>query len=94
MNARDLTLNIAVNLGRVGRWATEGNKQRIEQFLADTQEYVDQLAVTPRSKRFDPTYQRFLRSYHALTADIRCDEEWAEEAFTWANILTHRAGLA
>ena len=34
MDAKDLTLNIAVNLGRIGRWACEGKQKRLNQFLA------------------------------------------------------------
>ncbi len=94
MDAKELTLNIAVNLGRMARWASEGKKERIEQFIEDTHEYVTLLEQAPRSERFDKTFTVFRTQYHALVADVRCDDVWAEEALTWANILTHRAKLA
>ena len=40
MDAKELTLNIAVNLGRLCRWAMEGRRARLDQFLAETEEYV------------------------------------------------------
>ena len=43
MEAKELTLNIALNLGRLCRWAMEGRRSRIEQFLAQTEEYVTAL---------------------------------------------------
>jgi hypothetical protein len=33
MTAQELTLDIAVNLGRLCRWAMEGRRSRVDQFL-------------------------------------------------------------
>jgi len=93
MNARELTLNIAVNLGRIGRWACEGKRSRLEQFLKETDEYVHQLEEAPQSARFQKTFANFKEDFVRLKNDVRLDAEWAEMAFTWANILTHRAQL-
>ncbi len=87
-------MNIAVNMGRVSRWAMEGKKARIEQFMVQTQEYLDQLASAKKSERFMSTFAAFNKSFQKLISDVRCDRVWAEEALTWANILTHRAKLA
>ena len=43
MDAKEITLNIAVNLGRLCRWAMEGRKERVEQFLAQTEGYLKAL---------------------------------------------------
>ena len=94
MNAKELTLNIAVNMGRIGRWACEGKINRLNQFLEETEGYVAQLDKSPKSARFQKTFDLFKRSFTALKNDVRLDPIWAETAFTWANILTHRAGLA
>ncbi len=94
MGAKDLALNIAVNLGRMARWATEGKRRRIEQFLIETEDYVEQLEKAPQSSRFHKTFKLFQQKFRFLAQDIRLDEVWAEEALTWANILTHRAQLA
>lgn len=94
MNAQELTLNIAVNLGRIGRWAYEGRRSRVEQFLKETQEYVCQLESAPKLPRFQRTFNVFRESFNNLKNDIRLDSAWAEAAYTWANILTHRARLA
>ena len=94
MDAKELTLNIAVNLGRIGRWANEGKKTRVDQFLQETSEYLHQLELVPRSKRFDHTFQAFRASYKSLSSDVRLDDAWADDMFTWATILTHRAKLA
>lgn len=94
MNAQDLTLNIAVNMGRLCRWAAEGKEERVKQFLIDTQVYVDQLENTPQSEKFRPTFEKFRKKFDTLKTEIQLNDEWAEEALTWANILTHRAKLA
>lgn len=94
MNAEDLTLNIAVNLGRVSRWAIEHKPQRINQFLIETEQYLNELEKAPKKDRFIPTFERFKKKFYELKNNIRLDVIWAEEMLTWANILTHRAKLA
>lgn len=96
MNAEDLTLNIAVNLGRVSRFASEGREKRVEQFLADTESYIDRLKKAPKSNRFDQTFKRFQEEFLSLTRSYpqANHQEWADQALTWSNILTHRAKLA
>ena len=94
MNAQELTLNIAVNLGRLSRWAQEGKTVRIVQFLDETEGYVNQLEKTKQNERFIKTFQSFRNNFIHLKATKNFDEEWAESMLTWANILTHRAKLA
>ncbi|MDO8498495.1 MAG: hypothetical protein Q7S44_01800 [bacterium] len=94
MNAQDLTLNIAVNLGRVSRWAMEGKEARIKQFLEETNGYVRQLEDTPKKEKFQKTFNSFKDNFSKLKSNVRLDKEWAEDTLTWANILTHRAKLA
>ena len=94
MSTKDLTLNIAVNLGRLGRWASEGRVNRIHQFLAETEEFVSQLEHAPKSPRFSRTFAAFRKSFAELKRQESFDAVWAEMMFTWANILTHRASLA
>lgn len=89
-----MTLNIAVNLGRLGRWAYEGRLNRLNQFLEETDRYVRQLEQSPKSLRFQKTFDVFIKTFYELKSDVRLDSAWAETMFTWANILTHRAGLA
>jgi len=94
MNAKEITLNIAVNLGRLCRWAMEGRKARLDQFLAETGEYVKALEAAPKSERFLPTYEWFKKDFESLSQNVQMDEDWAESMLTWANILSHRAQLA
>jgi len=94
MNAQDITLNIAVNLGRLGRWALEGKEARMKQFLVETEDYLKQLEDAPKSNRFLKTFESFKRVFAILKGNVKLDQDWAENAFTWANILTHRAKLA
>jgi hypothetical protein len=93
MNAKELTLNIAVNLGRLGRWAGEGRDNRINQFLAQTEEYIIQLERLPKPSRFSRTFDMFRKSFNELKSAKQFDLIWQEMMFTWANILTHRASL-
>jgi hypothetical protein len=94
MNAKDLTLNIAVNLGRIGRWACEGKHKRLHQFLDETEGYIRQLEKQPKSSRFQKTFDMFVEVFKDLRCNMNLGPEWAEVMFTWANILTHRASLA
>ena len=94
MSAKEITLNIAVNLGRLCRWAMEGRKARLDQFLAETEEYVNALESAPKSDRFMPTYEWFKQDFESLSHNVQMNEDWAESMLTWANILSHRAQLA
>lgn len=93
MDAKELTLNIAVNLGRLCRWSMEGRRARVDQFLVETQEYLNALEVAPKSARFLPTYEWFKKDFELLASNVQMDANWAESMLTWANILTHRASL-
>ena len=93
MDARELTLNIAVNLGRLCRWSMEGRRARVDQFLVETQEYLNALEVAEKSARFLPTYEWFKKDFEVLSHNVQMDANWAESMLTWANILTHRASL-
>lgn len=93
MDAKELTLNIAVNLGRLCRWAIEGRRARVDQFLAETEEYLRALETVPKSARFLPTYEWFKKDFENLRHNVHLNEDWAESMLTWANILTHRASL-
>ena len=94
MNAKELTLNIAVNMGRLCRWSMEGRRARVDQFLIETQEYVQALDAAPKSDRFLPTYEWFKKDFDLLRLNVAMNADWAESTLTWANILTHRAPLA
>lgn len=93
METKDLVLNISVNLGRLCRWSLEGRQARVEQFLIDTDQYLNALESAPKSARFLPTYEWFKKDFHNLRNNIRMDRDWAESMLTWANILNHRAKL-
>ncbi|EKD57356.1 MAG: hypothetical protein ACD_57C00335G0004 [uncultured bacterium] len=93
MNAHDLILNIAVNLGRMGRWVADGKTGRVKQFMTETEGFLDQLSKAEKSARFEKTFRLFEKSFENLKKR-KMDDNWAEEIFTWANILVHRAKLA
>ena len=94
MSARDLVLNIAVNLGRLSRFSSEGRAKRIKQFLTDTEYYLAELEKIAVSDKFRPTLERFKLDLIRLKDLNFITPEWAEETLTWANILQHRAKLA
>lgn len=94
MTAEDITLNIAVNLGRLSRWAEEDKKTRIGQFLKDTQNYLDLLEKTNIKPEFKKTLFSFKKNFNKLQKNKEFNRDWAEQALTWANILSHRAKLA
>lgn len=94
MNAEQLTLNIAVNLGRISRWAMEGKSSRVKQFLQETERYLKQLEKTSTNERFTKTLESFKNKFYQLKNNVSLDKNWAEDMLTWANILQHRAKLA
>lgn len=94
MNAQELVLNIAVNLGRISRWAMEGKEIRVRQFLSETENYLLELKKTSRGEGFEKTYEKFVCDFKKLNDKVILNDEWAESMLTWANILTHRAKLA
>lgn len=94
MTNQDLILNIAVNLGRLGRYALENKPARIAQFLNDSDNYLKQISVDNLGSKYIPTHKHFLTVYQKLKNKDVVDVDWADTAFTWANILTHRAKLA
>lgn len=94
MSTRDLILNIAVNLGRIGRWAHEKKYDRINQFFLDTDYYVEQLKKARIGDKAASTLIFFEQEYSLLRKSRTFTDEWAERAFTLSNILTHRAKLA
>ena len=94
MSEKELVLNIAVNLGRIARFASEGRLSRAEQFLSETKEYIHQLETSAINPHFQKTFDDFKKTFDELEKNKRLDVSWAETAYTWANILTHRAKLA
>lgn len=94
MTAQEITLNIAVNLGRLGRWVDEGKTSRTKPFLEETEDYLMQLETANKSQKFEKTLESFKISFQDLKDNSNYDKNWAEEALTWANILQHRAKLA
>ena len=94
MNAQDLTLNIAVNMGRLARWVYEGKTARLAQFMKQTDDYLQQLEAIQKSRKFEKTFMSFKKKFEKLKESKEYDKIWAEDALTWANILTHRAKLA
>ena len=93
MKARELVLNIAVNLVRIARFASEGRAPRVRQFVLETQEYLGRLSNSPRSARFEKTFLRFKDKFNSLTTNLEHSDNFVDDLHTWANILTHRAKL-
>jgi len=94
MVPKDLVLHIAVNMGRLARFAMEGKHARINMFLAETEDHLRELEQSQFKRRFKPTLVFFKQKFETLKNSKNFNEGWAEEALTWANILTHRAKLA
>ena len=89
MTSRELMLNIAINLARIGRFAAEGRQARLQQFLKETKLYLRQLQGLPLEPKLEGTQKHFENWLNSNKDTVD-----SEEAYTWANILTHRAQLA
>lgn len=97
LTTQDKILDISVNLARVSEWIlSENKKNRVDQFLKESQKYLSSISKGSVSKRFLPTLALFKKEFKKLVVDRnKADkEEWAERVLTWANILQHRARLA
>lgn len=88
MTNQDLVLNIAVNLSRIGRFLLEKRTQRVQQFVAQTQVQLAELSSHQLSKPLIFPISRLQKLIHQPPADF------AEDYFTLAAILAHRAKLA
>lgn len=93
MNAKNLTLNIAVNLERIGRWSAEGRSARVNQFLTETEGFLKELEKAEKTDKFQRTFIKFKEDFRRLKNDIQLNEDWSERFYTWGNILTHRSKL-
>ncbi len=92
-------LNISVNLSRLSQWVYEGYDKRtqlIDRFMNQTGKYLVDLEKQRVSEKFKPTLERVKKEFSLLKKNLGSQDkrDWAEDALTWANILTHRAKLA
>ena len=71
MNAQELTLNIAVNLGRIGRWAGEGRRNRVNQLVWMKQNYIFiSLNLYQNHRGFQKTFAAFIKTFDSLRSDM------------------------
>ena len=81
-------------MGRLSRYSQQKNLDRIETFLNDNEQYIRELEMSQLSELIKPTIKEFLKAYRALVeSKSKLTDNWAEDALTWANILTHRSKL-
>lgn len=97
VSAHDRILDISVNLTRVGNWVADSYEEKMDLvkfFLDQTEEYISEVRASKVSEEFRPVLVKFDREFQKLKNSQKFDQAWAENALTWANILTHRAKLA
>ena len=93
-------MDISLNLARVGNWTADNYQEKkslINRFLIQTDGYLQDLLKDPKSNDMKTVLISFEKEFRKLRNDVthKFDEdEWAERALTWANILQHRAKLA
>lgn len=87
-------MHIAGNLNHLGLFAMAQSPVRITLFFTDTDKLLNLIDPSRLSVKFRPTYSNFLRAYASLKSSPPNADSWAETAFTWGQILTHRAQLA
>lgn len=100
MDQKQLLLDIAMNLARMGNWTADdfvGKRKRIDLFLTQTREYLNQLNRDTFSPRLQKTIMRFLTEFSEYEKELQLipkDKDLlAEKLMTWANILTHSSSL-
>lgn len=97
---KQLVLDIAMNLNRIGNWAADGfetKQKRIVFFLEQTNAYITLLQSQHLPPPFIPTFNTFTSTFKKMYTDGLSTPKdkvvWAESMMTWGNILTHRASL-
>lgn len=100
MNQKNLILDIAMNLNRVGNWAADGyqdRQKRIRLFLDQTNQYIESVEISSFPESLKETFERFKKNYKEMEEEEREGPKdplfWAENIMTWGNILTHRSNL-
>jgi len=100
MDNKQIILDIAVNLNRIGNWAADdyfGKQKRIQTFLYNTDQYIKSLDKNSYKSPFNKTLSEFLIEYDLLKREglekPLDTNYWAEKMMTWGNILTHRSKL-
>jgi hypothetical protein len=91
LDTRTLVLDISSNLSRLGRFALQNNKRRIRQFLLETGEYLRVLNSRKVPLKFCKTLEIFNNVFNDLKSTKKIDKFWADDAFTYSNILMHRS---
>ena len=100
MNTKDKILDIAMNLNRVGNWASDdyrGKQKIISFFLDQTSGYLNSISAESIPDKFKSVFDRFIREYPELEKEGKEGPKdnlfWGEKMMTWGNILTHRSQL-
>lgn len=93
LDTRSLVLDISTNLSRVGRFAMDKNMKRVKQFLLEIDEYLSELNKRKVPRRFEKTLDNFKKVFNNLKRAKKLDRYFADDVFTYSNILAHRAGL-
>ena|SRR3989344_3642773 len=100
MDEKQIILDIAMNLNRIGNWAADdysGKKKRIQTFISNTTTYIESLETKSFKPPFKKTLEDFLKQYKSLKSEglkgPKYPVHWAEKMMTWGNILTHRSKL-
>ncbi len=100
MDEKQIILDVAMNLNRIGNWAADdytAKRKRIKTFISNTTSYVETLDRKAYQKPFLTTLDNFLKIYPSLRNEglkgPKNPIHWAEEMMTWGNILTHRSKL-
>ncbi len=85
MKAKELILNIAVNLNRISRYTMDGKEKRVKQFTEENAGFIKEVDKLKLNSNFKKTFDLFKKRM----VDFNDPEDFS----TWANILTHRVKL-
>jgi hypothetical protein len=94
MTARDLILDIAVNLSRLGRFILENRTSRVHLFALETKNQLTQLSSHHLPRPLRAPIFKLTKLIDQMIIDKRSNTDLADSLFTYAAILTHRAKLA
>lgn len=91
MTPREMTLDIAVNLGRIARFCQMGNGKRAEMFLNETKALLDLLEFSRPQGEFKTTIVNFRTFFDEIFPKEFLNEDEIDRIFEWEKVFEKSA---
>jgi hypothetical protein len=92
LDTKCLVLDISSNLTRIGYFALQNNKKRVRQFLKE----IEECSKILNSRKTPKAFKSTLKGFNQMLSNLKSssiDKYFADDVFTYSNILMHRVAL-